>query len=128
MSQVELHAPTFTLIEDVQDRIDHLVLNIFEGARGHENPSSGAAAAQQILDSYVQAVETVQLLVGIDKTKADQEIKLAALTEEYSSLKLVLVGLEEELHEMMRKSDECLDNLLDYRHNYTTHSTSDKLC
>ena len=116
MSLLESHTPTFTLIEDVQDRIDRLVLNIFEAARGHENPSSGASAAQQVLDSYVQAVDTVQLLVGIDKTKADQEIKLAALTAEYASLKLVLIGLEEELHQMIRKSDQDLDNLLDYRH------------
>lgn len=114
MSSVNQPIPPFTVIEDVQDRVDSLVLNIFEAARGHENPSSGAAAAQQVLDSYMQAVSTVQLLVGIDKTKADQEHKLAVLTAEYTTLKLILTRLEDELHQVIKKSDEDLGNLLDY--------------
>jgi hypothetical protein len=61
-----------TTIEDVQDRIDKLVLGIFEAARGHNDVSTYQEKATTILSSYNQAIAAVNSLVGIEKTKEQQ--------------------------------------------------------
>ena len=61
-----------TTIEDVQDKLDKFALALFEGARGHIDATSCPEKSQAITDAYKESVETVNRLVGIEKTKAQQ--------------------------------------------------------
>jgi hypothetical protein len=61
-----------TTIEDVQDKLDKFALALFEGARGHIDATSYPEKSQAITDAYKESVETVNRLVGIEKTKAQQ--------------------------------------------------------
>ena len=112
---LHLTATTSTTIEDVQDCVDKLVLNIFEAARGHSDPSSGPQRAELLVTVFKESNDTVNRLAGIDKTKAQQEIYLAELSKEYESLKIDVMKLEEELLRVVERTDIELDAILDYK-------------
>ena len=76
-----------TTIENVQDCVDKLVLNIFEAARGHTDPQSAPERSKQLIAVYKEAAESIDKLVGINKTKEQQEQYLSELSEQFNMLK-----------------------------------------
>jgi hypothetical protein len=101
-----------TSIEGVQDCVDKLVLCIFEAARGHTDLSSATRKTQELIDVFRESVDTVNKLVGIDRTKAEQEDNLFRLSQEYESLKVEILILESELTKVIESTDRELDILL----------------
>ena len=101
-----------TSIEGVQDCVDKLVLCIFEAARGHTDPSSATKKTEELISVFRESVDTVNKLVGIDRTKAQQEDNLLQLSQEYESLKVELLILESELTKVIENTDRELDILL----------------
>ena len=101
-------------IEAIQDCVDKLVLNIFEAARGHSDLSSGPERSKVLIGVYKESIHTVNRLVGINKTKAQQELYLAELSVEYDSLKTDVLLLEAELKKVVERTDLELDTLLGY--------------
>ena len=94
--------------------MDKLVLNIFEAARGHSDLSSGPERSKVLIGVYKESVHTINRLVGINKTKAQQELYLAELSAEYGSLKTDVLLLEAELKEVVERTDLELDTILGY--------------
>lgn len=112
MSGVDDRASKATTIEGVQDCVDKLVLCIFEAARGHTDPSSATRKTEELIDVFRESIDTVNKLVGIDRTKAEQEANLVQLSHEYQSLKVELLILESELTKVIENTDRELDTLL----------------
>ena len=104
-----------TTIEKVQDCVDKLVLNIFEAARGHTDPQSAPERSKQLIAVYKEAVESVDKLVGINKTKMQQEQCLSDLSEQFNLLKTEVLMLEAQLKTVIENTDIELDGLLDYK-------------
>lgn len=104
-----------TTIENVQDCVDKLVLNIFEAARGHTDPQSAPERSKQLIAVYKEAVESVDKLVGINKTKEQQEQCLSELSEQFNMLKTEVLMLEALLKTVIENTDVELDGLLDYK-------------
>lgn len=104
-----------TTIENVQDCVDKLLLNIFEAARGHSDPQSAPERSKQLIAVYKEAVESVDKLVGINKTKIQQEQYLSELSEQFTTLKTEVLMLEADLKTIIEKTDVELDGLLDYK-------------
>ena len=104
-----------TTIEEIQDCVDKLVLNIFEAARGHSDLSSGPQRSENLISVYRESVNSINRLVGIDKTKVQQELYLAELSTEYEGLKKDVLELEAKLKELIESTDQELDSLLDYQ-------------
>ena len=104
-----------TIIEEIQDCVDKLVLNIFEAARGHSDLSSGPQRSENLISVYRESVNSINRLVGIDKTKVQQELYLAELSTEYEGLKKDVLELEANLKKVIESTDQELDSLLDYQ-------------
>lgn len=104
-----------TTIEEIQDCVDKLVLNIFEAARGHPDISSGPERSEILIKIFEESVDSVNRLVGIDKTRVQQESYLAELSAEYEGLKKDVLELEVELKKVVEVTDHELDGLLDYQ-------------
>ena len=104
-----------TIIEEIQDCVDKLVLNIFEVARGHSDLSSGPQRSENLIAVYRESVNSIDRLVGIDKTKVQQELYLAELSTEYEGLKKDVLELEAQLKKVVERTDIELDSLLDYK-------------
>lgn len=73
-------------VDDVHKEIDRLMLSIFEAVRGHEAPADGpggtTAKCQEIVDRYNATLAAVDSLVGINRTKEEQEAEIRDLSEQ----------------------------------------------
>lgn len=102
-----------TSVDKVHDEIDGLVLAIFEGMRTcHENVGTSVeqSAADNIAVKYNATVDSIQKLVGIDRSEADQLKHLAELSIKYDLSKSRVLQLESTLIEIQRSVHEQLQN------------------
>lgn len=99
-------------IEEVQDCVDRLVLAIFEAARGHSDPSNATKNANLLLAAYQESINSVDRLLGIDKTKDQQDQYLIEQTKEYEVLKMEITELEIELKKVADRASVELEELL----------------
>jgi hypothetical protein len=99
-------------IEEVQDCVDKLVLAIFEAARGHSDPSNASEKANLLLAAYQESINSVDRLLGIDKTKDQQDQYLIEQTKEYEDLKMEIMELETELKKVADRASVELEELL----------------
>jgi hypothetical protein len=99
-------------IEEVQDCVDKLVLAIFEAARGHSDPSNASEKANLLMATYQESINSVDRLVGIDKTKDQQDQYLIEQTKEYEDLKVEIIELELELKKVADRASVELEELL----------------
>lgn len=79
-------------VDDVHKEIDGFMLSVFEAVHGHEAVTAetshesrialSAAKCQAILDRYTNACTAIEGLVGITKTKQEQEEEIEQLSEQ----------------------------------------------
>jgi hypothetical protein len=101
-----------TKIKDIHDCIDKMMLAVFEGARGHSAPSSSGERAQQMRESYEQSLEVIDRLLGVGRTKAEQEAQLAANETQLKLLRGEVLDLESKLRAVTDSIDVELESIL----------------
>jgi hypothetical protein len=119
--------------DDVQDALDRLVLNIFEDVRSHPEavqaisdiaiPLSEEERQQKILmvaneksnmiiEAYKHALNTVDRLEGINRSREEQEKILQDLSNQYASHRENVLNLEQTLIQLSKNVDEKLEEEL----------------
>ncbi len=124
---------TASSTDDVQDALDRLVLNIFEAVRSHPEavqaisdtaiPLSEEERQQRILmvaneksnmiiEAYKHALNTVDRLEGINRSREEQEKILQDLSNQYASHRENVLNLEQTLLQLSKDVDEKLEEEL----------------
>ena len=101
-----------TSIDRVQDAVDKLVLELFEVVRGHsdttETPEDKAA---KLTKAYTEALASVDDLLGIEKSKEEQEAYLEQASKEYEELKGQVLALEKNVRTLGGQVDQELEQV-----------------
>jgi hypothetical protein len=115
-------APMCTSVDDVQARIDALMLSLFEAVRGHEAVTAetsvearGAVSAQlqqTVADNYAATLRSVQNLVGLNRTSKEQEDEIASLAEQCEQVRQRILQREDKLVQRREDIDTQLKELL----------------
>lgn len=120
-------------IEIVQDKVDKLVLTVFEAVIGHksliikqnnnnDNDNSTIIDVNKdlvdhhskcIIEAYKESLNSIDNLPGINKTPNQQEEELALLSQQYSHSKNNVIQLENELKQLHANINNELNELLD---------------
>lgn len=102
-------------VDDVHREIDQLMLAIFEAVRGHEaatdGPGGTAAKCQEIVDRYNGTLAAVDNLVGINRTKEEQEAEIRDLSEQGRIVRERIMKHEDNLVAQRATIDEKLKAL-----------------
>jgi len=120
---------TNNTIEDVQDKVDKLVLTVFEAVIGHkalvlkqnnDNDNSHnhnndliEHHSKCIIEAYKEALNSIDNLPGIDKTPNQQEQELSLLSQQYTNTKNNVIQLENDLKQLHANINNELNELLD---------------
>ena len=120
-------------IEIVQDKVDKLVLTVFEAVIGHKsliikqnndndndnntiidvNKDLVDHHSKCIIEAYKESLNSIDNLPGINKTPNQQEEELALLSQQYSHSKNNVIQLENELKQLHANINNELNELLD---------------
>ena len=120
-------------IEDFQDKIDKLVLTVFEAVIGHKslilkqsndnnndnnitidvNKDLVNHHSKCIVEAYKETLKSIDNLPGINKTVHEQEQELALLSQQYTNTKNNVIQLEKDLKQMHTNINNELNELLD---------------
>ena len=102
-----------TTITQLQNAVDKLLLETFEVVRGHSDTSEiPFQKAIKLQVAYDEALKSVDELLGINKTKQEQEAYLQRAANEYEQLKQEVVALESKLRNVAGQVDAELEGLL----------------
>ena len=98
-------------VDDLHDRIDSLVLTIFESMReATQNDSNNIPSASLIQEKLKETIESIDNLVGIDNTEEKQMEKIKELSAEYEQTKQSVIKLEKQLIHVKNVVDNALEN------------------
>jgi hypothetical protein len=100
-------------VDELHDQIDGLVLSVFESMRA----ASGASPqvdqdSAVIMGKYAAACQTIENLVGINSTEADQLATLRDLSDRYAASKSRALSIQEKLLALKAEVDEQLEKEL----------------
>jgi hypothetical protein len=102
-----------TTITELQNAVDKLLLETFEVVRGHSDTSeTPLIKAKKLQVAYEEALKSVDELLGINKSKEEQEAYLQHAAKEYEALKQEVVALESKLRGVAGQVDVELEGLL----------------
>lgn len=82
-------------IDDVQDCVDALVLSLFQAMQS--TPETGAQATDAFVEKYNKALDTIDMLAGITKSRADLIAEVQEVDARYAVCKQQVLQLEHEL-------------------------------
>ena len=88
-------------VDEAHDRIDAFVLSVFEGIRGHEvlqEPNAEELKREKLNSvtvNYKEVISAIDNLPGMQMTKAEQEQRLHAQSDELNALKTSILEKEE---------------------------------
>jgi hypothetical protein len=112
-------------IEDVQDKVDKLVLTVFEAVLGHkalilksddnDNPNKDLIDhhSKCIIQAYKDTLNSIDNLPGINKTRLQQEQELLSLSQQYINIKNDVTILENNVNSLHNNINNELQSLLD---------------
>ena len=102
-----------TTITELQNAVDKLLLEAFEVVRGHSDTSEiPFQKAKKLQVAYEEALKSVDDLLGINKSKYEQDAYLQRAANEYEQLKREVVALESNLRDVAGQVDAELEGLL----------------
>lgn len=114
---------TCVSVDDVHDRLDSLMLSVFDAVLGHTavsiTPDGNtnidtlrAEKVQKIRSEYSIAVDGIENLVGIDRTEDEQQQILAQQSQDISALKEKIMLFEAQMLQKKREIDVALNSAL----------------
>jgi len=112
-------------VDGVHDKIDELVLAIFEAVRSHDKVVSGAADGAEnskqgvladkcvrVAACYTAALGSLDSMLGIEKTVEEQEEQLASVSAQISSTRASILESKKRLEDRRAEIDVELKTLL----------------
>jgi hypothetical protein len=100
-------------VDVIQDQIDKIVLSIFEAMRSSPADSVVDDISNGIIESFHQASNAIDSLIGIDKTKREQEAIISEASREYVVRRSNVLKLESDLLRLNTLADSKLSEALD---------------
>jgi hypothetical protein len=109
-------------IEDVQQKLDKMMLAVFEAVRKHTIPApeQGAAAtsnehpeemSREILQCCEEAILAVRGLPGIDATEVEQRLRYEKAMTEMATVKERIRQNQEKLHGLAERIDASIEDV-----------------
>lgn len=93
-------------MDELHDQIDALVLSVFESMRNESGPTPGVEADSKLIaERYGSVCDSVDHLIGIDRSEAAQMNKLAELSTEYEASKMRILHHESQLNAIKNQID-----------------------
>lgn len=109
---VEMDAQTS--VDDVHDGVDALVLSVFEAMRAAATPDLKAAVDTAEIERKLSSVcNTIDRLVGIDRTNAARKEVLQQTTADYQAARERTLELEERLRAMQASVSKRIGEIVD---------------
>ena len=101
-----------TSIDRVQNAVDKLILELFEVVRGHNDTTETPEnKATKLTKAYTEALTSVDELLGIEKSKEEQEEYLEQASKEYEELKGQVLALEKNVRALVGHVDQELEQV-----------------
>jgi hypothetical protein len=118
--KVELSAESTSSVDDVHNRLDSLMLSVFETVLAHtaivpDGSNIETLRAEKVLkirDNYTSVLAAIETLSGIDCKEEDQKRTLDAQSLEIAALKEKIVSFESQLLQRRRDIDVALNSVL----------------
>jgi hypothetical protein len=118
--KVEVLAAPTSSVDDVHNRLDSLLLSVFEAVLAHtavvpDGSNIETLRAEKVLkirDNYTSAMAAIETLSGIDCKEDDQKLTLDAQSIEISVLKEKIIHIESQLLQRRRDIDVALNSVL----------------
>lgn len=96
-------------VDEMFGKVDSLMLTIFEAMRQttlEGNSRSPDAVVSEISGLYEDCAKSIDNLVGIDRSKDEQEKELLSISSDYSSRRIKVLQLTNKLQQMEGAIDE----------------------
>ena len=93
-------------VDELHDQIDAMVLSVFESMRNESGPTPAVEADSKLVATrYGEVCSSVDRLIGIGQSEAEQLNKLANLSSEYEASKSRILQLEAQLNTIKNQID-----------------------
>lgn len=113
-------------VDEIQDQVDKLVLSVFEAMRAGPAGNDASLVADGVMHQYRTALFSIDNLIGINRSEADQKMELEKLSCDYEASKSAVLNLEKELLDLSALvDDELMKTLQDESIGVGSESASD---
>lgn len=98
-------------VDVVEEQVDKLVLSIFEAMRCQPGTAVVDDVTNGIVETYNHTFKCIDNLLGMEKTKQQQETLIAKLSKEYAAKRESVLELESELLKLNSEADTKLNEV-----------------
>lgn len=102
-------------VDKLQDELDKLVLTVFEAMRGVSSKSDPEQESLNIIKAYDSTVESIENLIGINNSAAEQTSLLAELSQEFTETRDRISCIEKEIFALQHEIDLKLEKVTNLR-------------